>query len=76
MKNGTRKPNPILGVGLLLAAAVQLDHHFGFLPGAVSCFLMGVSLGLMLLGVICADEGRAARLRAWKRNLIKGGDQC
>ena len=76
MKDRSCKPNPALGAGLLLSAAAQLNHRSGFLPGFLSCFLTGLSIVLILLGIISADERRAARLRAWKHRLLKGGHSC
>ena len=76
MKNRRCKPNPILCAGLLLSAAAQLAGHSGFLPDFLSCFLMGAALGLMLMGLFFMSDARAARFRAWKRNLFKGGPTC
>lgn len=66
-----RKPNNLLGAGMLLMALRYIAQQFPILPVFWGDVLMGASLGLLGLSLLFLDENRAARIRAWKRGLSR-----
>lgn len=65
-----RKPNYPLGFGLLLMNMHFITERFSVLPPLLGDFLAGVGVGLCFLGLLFCNEERAARIKAWKRNLF------
>ena len=73
----TRQPfHPVLAAGFLLNALRILLSFWITLPDFAMGFLEGVSVALILLGAILTilSPQRLARLRAWKRRVLFGGD--